>query len=97
RPGPGPVEAGARGAALQLECALPLRESTCDPGQDRGIGITGRLALPPLDLVPLGLVSIAFGATAFAHGEHVRVTANHLVGDRARDLVEVESALLLRH
>ena len=96
----GPVETGARRARLQLQRALPLRQPARDAGQCGVIQFTGGGALGALDLFPRGGLFLRIGGPGVGGpgvGEHVRVPAHHLVGDRGDNVVEAEGALLGRH
>ena len=92
---PGPVETGARRARLQLQRALPLRQPARDAGQRRVVLLTGGGTFGTLDLFPVGGLLARIGEAGV--GEHVRMPAHHLVGDRGDNVVEAEGALLGGH
>ena len=96
-----PVEAHTRGPLLQLLGAQQGRE-----GQRHTVQHAGRAPFRQRPGVALGRLlrlpgpSLARGRAAdigFFAGEDVGMAANHLLGDAARDRVEVETAVLARH
>ena len=83
----GPVEAGARGPALQLGGALERRKRQRNAGQGAVIGRL--LALGGLDFLPAGAV--------LGIAEDVRMAALHLVADARDHVVQREMAGFLGH